>query len=281
MGQSRAEREALERQVTQVEERFEGGDIEGALDLAQRGAAEALRKGDQAAAAELTLLEGIALSQLGLPRQAVERFGAVLALDPEDVDARLERGLASFELCRLDEAREDLLQVVRQEPNEAWAHHGLGLLAERSGEAAEAERHFARARKLDPDQFPKPVEMAQADFDRAVEDALADLPEPVRRYLANVAIAVESLPADYDLLGADPPLSPSILGLFRGAPLGEKASMDPWSHFPSSIVLYQRNLERIAADRSELIEQIEVTLLHEVGHFLGLDEDDLFERGLD
>jgi len=83
------------------------------------------------------------------------------------------------------------------------------------------------------------------------------------------------------LRAADPPLSPSVLGMFRGAPFGQKASMDPWSHFPSSIVLYQRNLELFARDREELVEQIGVTLLHEVGHFLGLDEEDLARLGLD
>jgi predicted Zn-dependent protease with MMP-like domain len=57
--------------------------------------------------------------------------------------------------------------------------------------------------------------------------------------------------------------------------------MDPWSHFPSSIVLYQRNLERAARDRRELVEEIRATLLHEVGHFLGLDEEELWQRGLD
>ena len=57
--------------------------------------------------------------------------------------------------------------------------------------------------------------------------------------------------------------------------------MDPWSHFPSSIVLYQKNLERYARGRAELIEQIGITLVHEVGHFLGLDEEELWERGLD
>jgi predicted Zn-dependent protease with MMP-like domain len=57
--------------------------------------------------------------------------------------------------------------------------------------------------------------------------------------------------------------------------------MDPWSHFPSSIVLYQKNLERFARSRKELVEQIGITLIHEVGHFLGLDEDELWERGLE
>ena len=76
-------------------------------------------------------------------------------------------------------------------------------------------------------------------------------------------------------------LGGAILGIFRGSPLGQKAAMDPWSHFPSSIVLYQKNLERQARDRDELIEEIRVTLMHEVGHFLGLDEDELYARGLD
>ncbi len=117
--------------------------------------------------------------------------------------------------------------------------------------------------------------------DQALEEAMESLPQPIRGYLANVAIAVEDLPSDDDLLASDPPLSPSILGIFRGSPLGHKQSMDPWSHFPSSIVLYQRNLERFARDRKELVEQIGITLIHEVGHFLGLDEEQLWERGLE
>jgi predicted Zn-dependent protease with MMP-like domain len=69
--------------------------------------------------------------------------------------------------------------------------------------------------------------------------------------------------------------------MFRGSAIGQQGSMDPWSHFPSSIVLYQRNLERAARSREELVQEIGVTLVHEVGHFLGLDEDQLWERGLD
>jgi len=255
--------------------------LERGLELARRGAKLARRARDEDAAAELALLEGIALSQLGEPKEALRRFEAALAAHPDELDALLERGLALYELCRFDEARAQLLEVTRRSPDEAWAHHTLGLIAERLGDAKQAERSFARARKLGPDEFPKPAELPPEAFDGAVEDALAALPEQVRIYLSNVAIAVEDLPPEEDLLTSDPPLSPSILGIFRAAPLGQKASMDPWSHFPSSIVLYQRNLERFARDRRELIEQIGITLIHEVGHFLGLDEEDLWERGLE
>ena len=255
--------------------------LERGLLLARRGLQRARKARAPEMAAELTLIEGTALSQLGDPRAALDRFEAVLRELPDDVDAMLERGFTLFELLRLDEARAQLETVLRQAPDEAWAWHALGLVAERQGDRREAERRFARARKLAPEDFPRPVALTPQAFDAVVEDALAALPEPIRRYLANVAIAVEDVPADDDLAASDPPLSPSILGIFRGAPLPHKASMDPWSHFPSSIVLYQRNLERFARDRKELIEQIGITLIHEVGHFLGLDEEQLWERGLE
>lgn len=268
--------------------RTEGGEpdrdgLERGLELATRGLRLARKRGgdgEPALRAELLLVQAAALNQLGRSAEALAAADAVLEGDPRSLDAMLERGFALWELCRLGEAREQLLAVVRDEPAEAWAHHTLGLIAERLGEAREAEKRFARARKLAPDDFPEPVRLSEEAFDRAVEDALQALPLPVRHYLENVAIAVEDLPAEDDLSGSDPRLSPAILGIFRGAPLGQKGS-DPWSHFPSSIVLYQRNLERFARDRPDLIEQIGITLLHEVGHFLGLDEEDLYERGLE
>jgi predicted Zn-dependent protease with MMP-like domain/Flp pilus assembly protein TadD len=255
--------------------------LERGLELARRGSRLARKAGDPALAAELAWLEGVALNQLGESAAALERLAAAARDAPDRVDVLLEQGFALYELCRFDEAREALLRAERLEPDEPWTQHYLGLVAERRGEPEEARRRLARARKLAPDEFPRPIALSQQAFDAAVEDALLELPEPVRRYLSNVAITVEDLPEDQDLIGSDPPLSPAILGLFRGAPYGHKASMDPWSHFPSSIVLYQRNLERFARSREDLIEQIGVTLVHEVGHFLGLDEEELWERGLD
>ena len=57
--------------------------------------------------------------------------------------------------------------------------------------------------------------------------------------------------------------------------------MNPLDHVPPQIVLFQRNLERFAQTHEELVEQIGITLLHEVGHLIGLDERELWERGLE
>ena len=255
--------------------------VERGLALARRGAKLARKAGDVALAGEFAWLEGAGLNQLGESRAALEKLAEAEAVLPDSVEVRVEQGFALYELCRFDEARAVLLRAEALDPDEPWTQHHLGLVAERQGRLDEAKRRFARAHRLDPEAFPEPIALSSAAFDGAVEDALASIPEQVRRYLSNVAITVEDLPSDDDLLASDPPLSPAILGLFRGSPYGDKVSMDPWSHLPSAIVLYQKNLERFARTRAELIEQIGVTLVHEVGHFLGLDEDELWARGLD
>lgn len=258
---------------------LEAGDPERALELATEGSRLAGRGDDAELAARLALAEGHALLALGDSPAALRRIEEASPDLPGDLDVLAARASALYELCRFEEAADALTRVVHEDPEDAGSHWLLGLCLERLGRSAAAERHLARARTLAPDDFPEPVTLSPEAFEQVVEAALAELPEVVRRYLSNVAIAVEDLPRDEDLAG-DPPLSPAILGVFRGAPLGEKASMDPWSHFPSSIVLYQKNLERFARDREELVAEIRVTLLHEVGHFLGLDEEELHARGL-
>jgi predicted Zn-dependent protease with MMP-like domain/Flp pilus assembly protein TadD len=256
-------------------------DVERGLDLARRARKLARRARDRELEGEAAWLEGVALDQLGRAAEALPALDDAAEALPDVPDVLLEKGIALYELCRFDEARQALLAAEALDRDLAWVQHQLGLVAERRGDEDEARRRFGRARKLSPDEFPKPIALSPDAFDRAVEDALAALPEAVRRYLANVAITVEDLPSDEDLLASDPPLSPAILGLFRGAPYGRNDGVDPWTHLPSSIVLFQHNLERFARSRVDLIEQIGVTLIHEVGHFLGLDEDELYARGLD
>lgn len=251
------------------------------LELCARGRKLAERAGDVELVFEFLLLEATGLNQVGECEAALASADAALAHVPRSVEAQLERAMALFELCRFEQARQAFERVLEDEPEEPWAHHSLGLLAERRKDAKEAERRFTRARSLAPEEFPPPVDLSEADFDKALEDAVKGLPEHVKGYLDNVTIAVEELPSDEDLLAEKPPLSPAILGVFRGTPVGERSVMNAADHFPAAIVLYQRNLERFARTREELIEQIGITVMHEVGHLIGLDEEDLWERGLD
>jgi len=270
-----------ERLLEQAIDAFEEGDAGRALDLATEGSRLAGRGDDVELRARLALAEGQALVALGDARSALSRIAEAARAFPDDLDVWAEEANALHELCRFEEAADVLSRLLQEDPEDPWAHWLLGLCFERLGRAGAAERHLARAREIAPEEFTAGVSLSPDEFERVVEDALAELPEPVGKYLANVAVSVEDLPDVEELLSSDPPHSPSILGIFRGSPIGHKASMDPWSHFPSSIALFQRNLERFARTREELLDEIRVTLLHEVGHFLGLDEEQLRELGLD
>lgn len=230
--------------------------------------------------AELHLTEGIGLSSLGAYREALKAFESAEGFLAEDPELLQEKGIALFHLWRLDEAREALERVLAIEPEAPWALFHLGILWDRRGEEEKAADYFRRAHDADPEAIALPFRIPESEFDGLVEEAIAQLPEKVRRYLSNVAIAVESYPQESEF-GGDEEVGPSVLGVFRGSPLGEKATFDPWSHFPNSILLFQRSLENTVATREELVDEIGITLLHEVGHFLGFDEDDLRERDLD
>jgi tetratricopeptide (TPR) repeat protein len=252
------------------------------LDLAVRGAARAVSgpRADPSLVPRLLVLAGIAGNDLGRSREALHHLEEAVALDPRDVDAQYERGVALFELCRFAPARRAFERVLRQSPRDPWALHHLGLLAERAGEERRAHELLGRAARLAPRDLRPPVEVSRAAFEAELHRALAELPEAERAALAGVPVDVEEIPAYADLTAVDPPLSPSILGLFRGPSLGEPclAGEGPDCR---SIVLYRRNLLRFARDRAQLSEQVRVTLMHELGHLHGESDEGLRARGLE
>jgi predicted Zn-dependent protease with MMP-like domain len=230
--------------------------------------------------AELALLQAQAANDLGRSDEAAEHAAAALALDRTLIDARHEHGVALFNLGRAAEAAAELARVLEARPDEPYAHHMLGLAREQLGELAVAEQHFARARALAPDEFPPPVAITADEMAAEIERAVAALPPDDRARAAQVPIAIADRPDPVDLAAADPPFPPTILGLYRGLPLGvdaEPGEAPP----PRAIVLYRLNLARAVRTRAELSAQIERTLRHELGHAAGLDEDDLRRRDLE
>lgn len=214
----------------------------------------------------------------GEPESAIELAQMVLKEDPSDPDAFVIIGAAEFERLHLKEARASLAMALEISPEHPDAHWWLGLIEERAGNELAATRHFREATRLDKKTYPAPFALKEKEFRAEVEKAIKKLPSDFRAQLENLAIVVEPLPGD-ELLDGDPPLPPTILGLHIGVPRPERANAVGAG--PNTIFLFQKNLERAALTRAGLIEQIEVTLLHEIGHYLGLDEDDVEERGLE
>src|SRR4051812_11389822 len=109
------------------------------------------------------------------------------------------------------------------------------------------------------------------------ERALGELPDRARALLRDVPVVVADLPAEADV---DAGLDPRALGLFSGTPYPETSNLGGQPGL-TQIVLFRRNLERVAGSVEELREEIRTTLLHEAGHFFGMDEAALEGVGLE
>jgi predicted Zn-dependent protease with MMP-like domain len=107
-----------------------------------------------------------------------------------------------------------------------------------------------------------------------VQDEISRLPAPIQAGLKKSAFAIVDLPDVTDLTATDPPLSPGILGLFRPPADGSSDQDKP------AIFLYRKNLARAAHNDEELHREVRDTLIHEVGHLNGEDDDQLRDRGL-
>lgn len=189
------------------------------------------------------------------------------------------RAMAHYELVHFEDARDDASRAVAVHPDLAEAHDLLARIHEHLGDPERAREHAEEARAIDPEAYPPPLELTDDEFDELVERSLAELPARVRRELESLPVLVEPLPRREVLVSEQPPLSPDLLGLFVGRHLLERTS-DELPAAPGSIHLFRRNLLRVCADREELEREVRITVQHEVGHLLGLDEDDLEQWGL-
>jgi predicted Zn-dependent protease with MMP-like domain len=189
------------------------------------------------------------------------------------------RAVAAFELIRFETAYADAERAVAVNRDLAEGHDLLSRLAEYLGREDEAREHAAEARAIDPETFAGPLEIPEADFAALVEESLRGLSAPFRRKLDEVPVIVDDLPRREILTAEDPPLPPDLLGLFVGRNLLERGHLD-LPGVPEAIYLFRRNLLRACADREELKREVGITVRHEVGHLLGMDEDDLDELGL-
>ena len=249
------------------------GELEKALDLAEQAVAK------DPSSADAHFLRGEALLDLLFFEEAVEAYQQADDLLPDHPDILSGLGMALFECILLDEAEAVLEESLDLDPEMPEAHQTLALILERRNDPR-AEDHFTRAHQLSPDAYPPPVIIPAEEFDQCIQNALAELPESVQKAIKNTPISVEPYPQEADLTASKPPLSPQILGLYRGPSLKEKTVFDPWTEIPGEILLYQNNLQRHCQDREELVIQIRITVLHEIGHLLGLTEEDLDDRGL-
>jgi len=118
--------------------------------------------------------------------------------------------------------------------------------------------------------------MTRQQFERLVVEAITLIPKRFRREMKNLALVVEDEPSAAVL--ADLEIAPpdSLYGLYQGIPLTERA-WDHGNHLPDKITIFQRPIEQDGGDEDDIRAMIGETLIHEVGHYFGLSEEEIAE----
>lgn len=112
------------------------------------------------------------------------------------------------------------------------------------------------------------VDISDERFEELVTQALDQIPDEVHDQIHNVVFLIEDYNED----------SPYILGLYEGVGLTER-TFDHTGFLPDSITIYRESLKNYCTSEEMLVEQVRVTVMHEIGHYFGLDEDDLHRLG--
>ncbi|WP_051136428.1 metallopeptidase family protein [Luteimicrobium xylanilyticum] len=112
--------------------------------------------------------------------------------------------------------------------------------------------------------------MTREEFEDAVRDALDEIPRDLAAQIDNVVVLVEDdAPAD----------DPELLGLYEGTPLTERGAWWAAGALPDRITIYRNPTLAICETREDVVEEVVVTVVHEVAHFFGIDDERLHELG--
>ena len=121
------------------------------------------------------------------------------------------------------------------------------------------------------------MRLSPEEFNSLVRQAFKEMPLQVRQTLKNVDVLVEDWPSSDTLQAAEAGNADGLFGLYTGVPLPERGNSLPF--LPDTITLFRRAIESACSSQEEIVREIRVTLLHEVGHYLGLGEEDLERLG--
>ena len=115
------------------------------------------------------------------------------------------------------------------------------------------------------------LELSGEEFEEAVADALDSIPEELARAMDNVVVLIEDVPGDG--------FPPDLLGLYEGTPLTERDSWWAAGALPDRITVFRRPTLAVCADRAEVVDEVRITVVHEIAHHFGIDDARLHELG--
>lgn len=196
-----------------------------------------------------------------------------------ETDARIADGLAIiWEAYRLDEiprATAAAQALVKDQPHHGEAWFWLGCCLERSGDYRAADKAFLRGTRAKVEPQPSPFRVSWRHFQAAVETAGDALPEKLKAALEEVSLVLADYAEPVLLEGFD---EPELMGLFVGPERGDLLEGGA-PHLSPRIYLFRRSHEHGCSSRRDFDSEVQQTLYHELGHYLGYDEDELDALG--
>jgi predicted Zn-dependent protease with MMP-like domain len=123
-----------------------------------------------------------------------------------------------------------------------------------------------------------PYHVSKDRFAELVEEALSSLPDPFATQLEEIAVEIRDRPSKKELRSVGLGGRDLLLGLYHGRPRTERSVMDS-GNFPDVVYVFQEDVELASDSESDLVEQVRITVLHEIGHHYGMTEEDLDELG--
>jgi len=221
--------------------------------------------------AEGLFLLGESLLELGDFEGALQAYEYHLELAGPNADTLTGLAIARFNTCDLSGATAAAREAVRLAPESAEAHYYLGLALERlPNRGGNAIGSFAAANQLDPTAFPFPLQVEPHEWQGLIQTALRLLPRSLQDFWTDLPILLEDLPNLEELRSADPPITPTVTGLYQGVP---PVDADPWLVRPQALRLYTGNLMR-SPSIDDLVEAIARTFEHEARDWIGVDGDE-------
>ena len=121
--------------------------------------------------------------------------------------------------------------------------------------------------------------MRRHEFEKLVLEALAKLPAEFQEHVRNLDVVVRWRPTLAERREASSRRGEDLFGLYLGIPLSERGAYYSMA-LPDQIIIYQQAHERFCSSREEMVEEVRKTVLHELGHYLGIDEERLEELDL-
>jgi tetratricopeptide (TPR) repeat protein len=229
---------------------------------------------------EARLAAARALINLEDHAAAIPLLREAAALEPEDAEARAVLGIALFERCEFAESLAELTIAVELEKDLPDSHYWLALAVERTGDYEAADRSFRAAAKLDPENYPLPHRISREECLRAVgRPGGGCRPSTIRssrtsRSTSRTCRTRRSSPTT--ILRSIPACSDCSVGV----PITERSTTTAPCVFPTRSSSSRGTSSACAPDRETLVEELYKTLYHEIGHYMGRDEDELAELGM-